>query len=259
EIHSTCENSTRKKKGSSTQAGAIPREVMSFSSHIPFFSTSMTPSNIGLRFRMTTPLKFVREHLLAEVTNTDGVVDVLLQNEEGLRWEVVVRPNGIDRYAFFKGWKNLATDNKLKIGDCVIFELIDRLPESNNFVSAVAVNSKDNSFSSLLLSFWISIKPSNMFGINIPVKFATEHLPTKYGEERMECVLLQNVDGRSWEVCARLDGCEKYYLGGKGWKTFSMDNKLNFGDSVLFELIRRLPNATFVMNFHISRILVFVG
>ncbi|XP_026430588.1 uncharacterized protein LOC113327645 isoform X1 [Papaver somniferum] len=157
----------------------------------------------------TIPLKFVREHLLAEVTNPDGVLDVLLQNEEGLRWEVVVRPNGIDRYAFFKGWKNFATDNKLKIGDCVIFEPIDRLPDSTfamnvhmrriseNFASAVAVESKVNSFNSPLPSFRISIKPSNMFGSNIPVKFAREHIPTKCWEERMDQVLLQNVEGRS--------------------------------------------------------------
>ncbi|KAI3882832.1 hypothetical protein MKX03_016628 [Papaver bracteatum] len=75
---------------------------MSFSSPYPFFWTSMKPSNVGLRFRMTIQLKFVRGHLVAEVTNPDSVLDVLLQNGEGLRWEVVVRPNRIDRYAFFK-------------------------------------------------------------------------------------------------------------------------------------------------------------
>ncbi|KAI3914326.1 hypothetical protein MKW98_014933 [Papaver atlanticum] len=103
---------------------------MSFNSPIPFFWTSMKPSNVGLRFRMTIPIKFAREHLLAEVTNPDDELDVLLQNEEGLSWQVLVRPNGHDRYRFCKGWKNFATKNKLKIGGSVVFELIDRLPDS---------------------------------------------------------------------------------------------------------------------------------
>ncbi|KAI3882827.1 hypothetical protein MKX03_016623 [Papaver bracteatum] len=176
------------------------------------------------------------------------------------RFLSLVRPNGIDRYTFFKGWIFFATDNKLKIGDCVIFELIDRLPDSTfamnfhicrileNFASIVAVESKVNSFNSPLPSFRISIKPSN----NTPVTFARE-LPTKCGEERMDHVLLQNVECCSWELRARYKGCERYYFS-KGWKIFATDNKMNSGDSVLFELIGRLPDAPFVMNFHISRI-----
>ncbi|XP_026430850.1 B3 domain-containing protein REM9-like [Papaver somniferum] len=250
----------------------------------------------------------------AEVTNPDGVLDVLLQNEEGLSWEVLVRPNGLDQYIFCTGWKDFATDNKLKIGNYVIFELIDRLPDSTfamNFricrisvpvpspvrvqesagpqeacftrlpssllaqeiksrgrgcenttirkggsdnheklASAIAAESKVNSFSSPFPSFWTIVKPSNVTCINIPVKFGREHLPTKCGEEIMDHVLLQNVEGRSWDLRAKLFGCDMYRLN-TGWKTFATDNKLNIGDSVLFELIGRLPDATFVMNFHI--------
>ncbi|KAI3882831.1 hypothetical protein MKX03_016627 [Papaver bracteatum] len=114
-----CENSTIKKEGSSSQeksaaaAGVVLREVMSFTSPFPFFWTSMQPS----------------KHLLAEVTNADSISNVLLQNEEGLSWEVLIRPNG-HSYTFSTGWKDFAIDNKLEIGDCVIFELIDRLPDS---------------------------------------------------------------------------------------------------------------------------------
>ncbi|XP_026431266.1 B3 domain-containing protein Os03g0619600-like [Papaver somniferum] len=129
-----CENSTIKKESSSTQekfaaAGAVPREVRSFSSPFPFFWTSMNPTGVGARFRMTIPLQFARDHLLAEVTNADRELNVLLQNEEGLSWEVLVRANG-HSYTFYTGWKDFATENKLEIGDCMIFELIDRLPDS---------------------------------------------------------------------------------------------------------------------------------
>ncbi|KAI3863577.1 hypothetical protein MKW92_011902 [Papaver armeniacum] len=250
-----CENSTRKKKSSSSQekfaaAGAIPREVMSFSSPFPFFWTSMNSSSVGLRFRMTIPLKFAREHLLAEITNPDGVLDVLLQNEEGLSWEVLVRPVG-SKYAFCTGWRDVATENKLKIGDFVIFELIDRLPDST-----FAMNFHIRRIS-------VSVQASNgpeeaCFTRNIPVAFAREHLPTnvKSGEEKMD-VLLQNEEGCSWELhlCSR--GFAKYYFS-KGWKTFAMENKLSIGDCVLFELIDRLPGGTLVMNFHIYQSPVLV-
>ncbi|KAI3962697.1 hypothetical protein MKW92_006126 [Papaver armeniacum] len=129
-----CENSAIKRKGSSSQekfaaAAGVPREVRSFSSPFPFFWTSMNPTSVGARFRMTIPLQFARDHLLADVTNADRELNVLLQNEEGLSWEVLVEPNG-HSYTFCTGWKDFATDNKLEIGDCVIFELIDRLPDS---------------------------------------------------------------------------------------------------------------------------------
>ncbi|KAI3883478.1 hypothetical protein MKX03_014163 [Papaver bracteatum] len=323
-----CENSTITKEGSSSQemfaaAGAVRRKVMSFSSPFPFFWTSMKPSMVGASFCMSIPLKFAREHLVPEVTNPDGVLDVLLQNEEGLSWEVLLRPNGLDQYTSYAGWNDFATDNKLKIGDCVIFELIDRLPDSTfamnfhicrisvpvpspvrvqesirpreaclthvpssplareikirgracenptirkggsdnleKFVSATAGESRFNSFSSPFPSFCTTVKPSNVFRVNIPVKFAREHLPTniKNGEERMDHVLLRNVEGRSWELRASLTGCENYRLSA-GWKPFATDNKLNIGDCVLFELIGRLPDARFVMNFHIYRVPVFV-
>ncbi|KAI3962698.1 hypothetical protein MKW92_006127 [Papaver armeniacum] len=308
-----CENSTRKKKSSSSQekfaaAGAIPREVMSFSSPFPFFWTSMNSSSVGLRFRMTIPLKFAREHLLAEVTSPDGVLDVLLQNEEGLSWEVLVRPVG-SKYAFCTGWRDVATENKLKIGDCVIFELIDRLPDSSfvmNFhicrisvpvqesngpqeacfdfqripcenstikkegsssqeksAAAGVVPREVRSFSSPFPFFWTSMKPSNvgvlsLFRMNIPVAFARKHLPTiKSGEEKID-VLLQNEEGCSYDLLLYSRGFAKYYFS-KGWKMFVMENKLNIGDCVLFELTGRLPaGGKLVMNFHIYQSPVLV-
>ncbi|KAI3962696.1 hypothetical protein MKW92_006125 [Papaver armeniacum] len=129
-------------------------------------------------------------------------------------------------------------------------------PHQKN-ASAIAFESKVNFFSSPFPFFRTSMKPSRVLRMYIPVKFARGHLPTKCGEERMDHVLLQNVEGRSWELRASVSGCENYYLH-RGWKKFATDNKLNIGDCLLFELIGRLPDATFVMNFLISRIPVFV-
>ncbi|KAI3882838.1 hypothetical protein MKX03_016634 [Papaver bracteatum] len=121
----------------------------------------------------------------------------------------------------------------------------------------MAVESKVKSLSSPFPFFWVSVKPSNIFHTNIPVAFAKEHLPTnKSGQEKMD-VLLQNEEGCSWEFHLCSKGFAKYYFS-KGWKTFAMENKLNIGDCVLFELINRLPGGTLVMNFHIYQSPVLV-
>ncbi|KAI3873558.1 hypothetical protein MKX03_011622 [Papaver bracteatum] len=305
-LHIPCENSTRKKKSSSSQgkfasAGAIPSEVMSFSSPFPFFWTSMNSSSVGLRFRMTIPLKFAREHLLAEITNSDGVLDVLLQNEEGLSWEVLMRSE--------KLFEKLCHRQPAKNRQSVIFELIDRLPgstftmkfhichisvpvqESNGpqeacfdfqripcenstikkegsssskkSAAAGVVPREVRSFSSPFPFFWTSMKPSNvgvlsLFRMNIPVAFARKHLPTiKSGEEKID-VLLQNEEGCSYELLLCSRGFAKYYFS-KGWKMFVMENKLNIGDCVLFELTGRLPaGGKLIMNFHIYQSPVLV-
>ncbi|KAI3983078.1 hypothetical protein MKX01_035359 [Papaver californicum] len=51
--------------------------------------------------------------------------DILLQNEEGCTWDLRVTTYGI-QYRFNAGWKKFSTDHNLKIGDYVIFELIDK-------------------------------------------------------------------------------------------------------------------------------------
>lgn len=67
---------------------------------------------------------FAREHF-----PTNEKMDVLLQNEEGCIWELGFS-SCVSKSCFIKGWKMFATDNKLKIGDYVIFELIDKRPDA---------------------------------------------------------------------------------------------------------------------------------
>ncbi|KAI3863572.1 hypothetical protein MKW92_011897 [Papaver armeniacum] len=132
---SPCGNSMLKKRGSSSQemlasaATAVGRKVPSFRSSFPFFWTCVNHFNVYAEYvRMTIPVKFARKHFPAKV-NGEGKIEVLLQNEERQTWElgVITTPN---QYLFSKGWKMFATDNDLKIGDFVIFELIGRLPDA---------------------------------------------------------------------------------------------------------------------------------
>ncbi|XP_026378939.1 B3 domain-containing protein REM9-like [Papaver somniferum] len=128
---SPCESSNLKKRDSFNHekfASAIEVEskVKSFSSPFPFFWTSVKLSDVC---RMSIPAKFAREHLQTNMKGREEKMDVLLQNEEGGTWELRVCSYVTQNY-FIKGWKMFATDNKLKIGDFVIFELIDKRPDA---------------------------------------------------------------------------------------------------------------------------------
>ncbi|KAI3870142.1 hypothetical protein MKX03_021615 [Papaver bracteatum] len=273
---SPCENSNLKKRHSFnhekfTSAIEVESKVKSFSSPFPFFWTSVKLSNVS---RMCIPAKFAREHLQTNMKGREEKMDVLLQNEEGGIWELRVCPCVTQNY-FSKGWKMFATDNKLKIGDFVIFELIDKRPGAKfimsfhiyrvpvpsplggsfnheKFASATRFESKVKSFSSPFPFFVTSVKHSNVFYMPIPVMFAREHFPTN---EKMDA-LLQNEEGRTWEL--RVSSLVSTSNFIKGWKTFATDNKLKIGDYVIFELIDKRPGRKFIMNFYIYRVPVVV-
>ncbi|KAI3883479.1 hypothetical protein MKX03_014164, partial [Papaver bracteatum] len=92
----------------------------------------------------------------------------------------------------------------------------------------------------------------------VPVKFGREHFASNpiSGEESIE-VLLQNGKGRTWELS--VNSYAYQYIFNKGYSKFATYNKLKVGDYVIFELIDRLPDAKFLMNFHIYRVPVVSG
>ncbi|KAI3914325.1 hypothetical protein MKW98_014932 [Papaver atlanticum] len=126
---SRCENSTRRRGTVVNDAREVKIKVMTFSSRFPFFWNCVKAS---YKRSMTIPVKFAREHFTAMATNPirgEQSIDVLLQNEEGRTWEHRVTSN-VSHYYFTKGYSKFSTYHKLKVGDYVIFELIDRLPDA---------------------------------------------------------------------------------------------------------------------------------
>ncbi|KAI3914328.1 hypothetical protein MKW98_014935 [Papaver atlanticum] len=122
--------------------------------------------------------------------------------------------------------------------------------------AATAVKRKVPSLRSSFPFFWTCVNHFNVYaeyiGMTIPVKFARKHFPAKVkGEEKIE-VLLKNEERQTWEL--GVITTPNQYLFSKGWKMFATDNNLKIGDFLNFELIDRLPDAKFVMNFHIYRI-----
>ncbi|RZC85458.1 hypothetical protein C5167_041638 [Papaver somniferum] len=131
---SPCENSMRKKRGTVNDeilGSAIDVEikVLSFRSPFPFFWNCVKAS---YKRCMNIPVKFTRRHFTAKATNPitgEESMGVLLQNEEGRTWELHVTSYSYQHF-FTKGYTKFSTDNNLKVGDYVIFELIDRLPDA---------------------------------------------------------------------------------------------------------------------------------
>ncbi|KAI3913191.1 hypothetical protein MKW98_007207 [Papaver atlanticum] len=291
---SSCANSKLTKRDSFnhekfTSAIEVEGKVRSFSSPFPFFWTSVKLSNAC---RTTIPAKFAREHLQTNMKGAEEKMDVLLQNKEGGIWELRVCSCVTQNY-FSKGWKTFATDNKLKIGDFVIFELIDKRPDAKFVMSfhiyRVPVPSplgrerkrhgspSENSMLKKRVSFnhekfasAIEVESKvKSFSSPFPFFWTSVKLsnvffmpiPVMFAREHLPTnekmdVLLQNEQGRTWGLRVSSLVSKSNFI--KGWKTFATDNKLKIGDYVIFELIDKRPDAKFVMNFHIYRVPVIV-
>ncbi|KAI3920899.1 hypothetical protein MKW98_015887 [Papaver atlanticum] len=65
----------------------------------------------------------VEGKLRSQIQMVGKINGILLENEEGLSWEDIVRPIVL-QYLFSEGWKDFATRNKPKLVT-VIFEIID--------------------------------------------------------------------------------------------------------------------------------------
>lgn len=65
----------------------------------------------------TVPTIFARNHLPQRNTK------IILRNSEDKSWEMNYINNGRN-HKFSGGWRDFARDNKLKVGDICIFELV---------------------------------------------------------------------------------------------------------------------------------------
>lgn len=116
-------------------------------------------------------------------------------------------------------------------------ELSDTLKRAKSFQSGLL--SRNPSFvKSMSLS-----NVSGNFGLNIPSEICKNHLP----KEPKVRIMLEDEDGSVYET-------NYYWVTGyitTGWKTFSMDHKLDFGDALVIELIK--PTRFKVHIFKVSK------
>ncbi|XP_059431923.1 B3 domain-containing protein Os01g0723500-like isoform X2 [Corylus avellana] len=95
----------------------VSKMAESFASDFPYFKSCMAKYNVDKVFILRLPALFAREHL-PQCTTT-----IVLRNSEGRSWKVKYVSTE-KSYALSQGWAVFVRDNKLKIGDICIFELL---------------------------------------------------------------------------------------------------------------------------------------
>ncbi|KAK8367556.1 hypothetical protein V6Z12_A02G194000 [Gossypium hirsutum] len=256
---------------------ALERASKTFKSENPFFLVVMQPSYVGLShskgYRLAIPANFVRKHLMEELCsitlcNSSGKTWIVTFKNNQI---------GKKRTSYLlTGWGTFVHDNNIRVGDACAFELINSIEKSFNVVIYQGPHTKcyqslsstdiirpmkrkDQSYASPSGSetltalekakafqvasafkseypFFISVlQPSYSRRMNIPVIFARKYLAKMHKEA---ILLLSN--GKSWPViyCQhKIESTGANAIFGSGWRRFSHDNKLEVGDSCVFELI----------------------
>ncbi|CAN6686340.1 unnamed protein product [Malus baccata var. baccata] len=96
--------------------------AVSFKSSNPFLVVKIQPSYIASQLRL--PGSFVRRHICAR-----GVCDMNLEISSRRSWPVKCRVGVYRRKQYarvYDGWKAFARENRVKVGDACVFELINK-------------------------------------------------------------------------------------------------------------------------------------
>nr|GLL39076.1 B3 domain-containing protein Os12g0591400-like [Ipomoea trifida] len=99
-----------------TEMGAAYERAKAFKSKNPFHISVMYPSYVSSENRLNIPLAFAKKHFLDQSSN-----DFMLVSG-GRSWPAKCTRNG--QHARIYGWKAFAVDNKLKVGDVCILEIM---------------------------------------------------------------------------------------------------------------------------------------
>ncbi|KAL3538918.1 hypothetical protein ACH5RR_002284 [Cinchona calisaya] len=96
----------------------IHDKIKTFYAKSPYFERLIKGYNVRHPFIMFIPKTFADKHFQRAKTK------IRLTNSEGEAWEVNYTINTAGRFVFSGGWSSFVRDNKLKIGNVCIFELV---------------------------------------------------------------------------------------------------------------------------------------
>ncbi|XP_031116792.1 B3 domain-containing transcription factor VRN1-like [Ipomoea triloba] len=99
-----------------TEMGLAYQRAKAFKSKNPFHISVMYPSYVSSENRLNIPLAFAKKHFLDQSPNDFVLVS------GGRSWPAKCTRNG--NHARIYGWKAFAVDNKLKVGDVCILEIM---------------------------------------------------------------------------------------------------------------------------------------
>ncbi|KAH6783554.1 hypothetical protein C2S52_008513 [Perilla frutescens var. hirtella] len=164
-------------------------------------------------------------------------------------WHVSIRV-GRSGLEMRRGWAFFAFEHRIEPNDVLVFT-----PTSHGLcfkVNIFATSGLERRFKPRLIStlrnrnmkFWKCIKKHTRYTLDIPVDWitATDLKPP-------EMVVLQNSEGREWEVGVerrRNNYGYRYKFESQGWRVFYDANRLRIGDVVEFEYTQIIENIIVV-------------
>ncbi|XP_019195010.1 PREDICTED: B3 domain-containing protein Os12g0591400-like [Ipomoea nil] len=111
-----------------TEMGSAYERAKAFKSKNPFHISVMYPSYVSSGYSiLTIPLAFAKEHFLGQSSNND-----LVLVSGGRSWPAKCTRSGNNARIF--GWKAFVVDNKLKVGDVCILEIMKSKKLSVNII-----------------------------------------------------------------------------------------------------------------------------
>uniref|UniRef100_A0ACD5W7Y9 Uncharacterized protein n=2 Tax=Avena sativa TaxID=4498 RepID=A0ACD5W7Y9_AVESA len=121
---------TCRTKLTSDQMEEVKQKIHSIHSEIPIFVAMMGKSNIDSDFSLTFPSHYAEKYLREETRLYLQLLDE--------KWEVSINDNGSKRLR--NGWQKFVKDNKLKMGDICLFELLSNESRCTMKVYIIRVN-----------------------------------------------------------------------------------------------------------------------
>ncbi|VAI38010.1 unnamed protein product [Triticum turgidum subsp. durum] len=106
---------THKSRLTSPQKEVVKQKVQSIQPEIPFFVAVMRKCNVVLEFFLVFPKRYAKAYLKEKRHLSLQVM--------GKEWPVWFRENSCDK-RLGNGWKRFVEDNKLKMGDMCLFQLL---------------------------------------------------------------------------------------------------------------------------------------
>ncbi|MBA0734961.1 hypothetical protein Gogos_018848, partial [Gossypium gossypioides] len=212
---------------------ALERASKTFKSENPFFLVVMQPSYVGLShskgYRLAIPANFVRKHLMKELCS------ITLCNSSGKTWIVTFKNNQIGKKQtsyLLTGWGTFVHDNNIRVGDACAFELINSIEISFNVVIYQGPHTK--CYQSL--SSTDIIRPMKRKDQSYASPSSSETL-TALEKAKAFQVASAFKSEYPFFISHKIESTGANAIFGSGWRRFSHDNKLEVGDSCVFELI----------------------
>ncbi|MBA0824411.1 hypothetical protein Goarm_021085 [Gossypium armourianum] len=193
----------------------------------------MQPSYVGLShskgYRLAIPANFVRKHLMKELCS------ITLCNSSGKAWIVTFKNYQIGKKQtsyLLTGWGTFVHDNNIRVGDACAFELINSIEISFNVVIYQGPHTK----------CYQSLSSTDIIR---PMKRKDQSYASPSGSETLTAL----EKAKAFQVASAFKSEYPFFIShkiestganaifGSGWRRFSHDNKLEVGDSCVFELI----------------------